>query len=55
MMYTTKIRKKFLAFIKYLKMTVLTATFSSPFLYANMQNKKRYISNIFSSFINLYP
>lgn len=28
MMYTTKIRKKFLAFIKYLKMTVLAVNFS---------------------------
>ncbi len=44
MMYTTKIRKKFLAFIKYLKMTVLTTTFSSLFC---IQNKKRYIGNIF--------
>lgn len=29
MMYTTKIRKKFLAFIKYLKMTVLIVKFPS--------------------------
>lgn len=29
MMYTTKIRKKFLAFIKYLKMNVLIGNFSS--------------------------
>lgn len=28
MMYTTKIRKKFLAFIKYLKMTALIGNFS---------------------------
>lgn len=30
MMYTTKIRKKFLAFIKYLKMNILLVKFS-PF------------------------
>ncbi len=29
MMYTTKIRKKFLAFIKYLKMNILIVYFSS--------------------------
>lgn len=42
MMYTTKIRKKFLAFIKYLKMTILIVKFS---LVWNVYNIKRALNN----------